>query len=188
MCPLCCLETEQRWKSWASVSPPCAGWWSSTPKASSLTTELRFTGTVRPAQNHPDTSERIQAHRVINAASAVLPGQLVFVSYSQWDQQLQQSFEAGFWVSRDPHDPNEKRPDLVHKRGIYKDTHGASSPWCDYQLRPNFTIAMVVVSTGRAEVSQCGSSGLWRAAHPASVLAGPRAVHRGESLGSPGGG
>lgn len=71
-------------------------------------------------------------------------GQLVFVSYSQWDQQLQQSFEAGFWVSRDPHDPNEKRPDLVHKRGIYKDTYGASSPWCDYQLRPNFTIAMVV--------------------------------------------
>lgn len=73
----------------------------------------------------------------------------MFVSYSQWDQQLQQSFEASFWVSRDPHDPNEKRPDLVHKRGIYKDTHGASSPWCDYQLRPNFTIAMVVVGTRR---------------------------------------
>lgn len=69
----------------------------------------------------------------------------MFVSYSQWDQQLQQSFEASFWVSRDPQDPNEKRPDLVHKRGIYKDTYGASSPWCDYQLRPNFTIAMVVV-------------------------------------------
>lgn len=73
-------------------------------------------------------------------------GQDVFISYSQWDQQLQQSFEAGFWVSGDPHDPNEKHPELVHKKGIYKDSYGGSSPWCDYQLRPNFTIAMVVVS------------------------------------------
>ncbi|XP_059200245.1 glycogen debranching enzyme [Centropristis striata] len=71
-------------------------------------------------------------------------GKEVFISYSQWNQQLQQSFEAGFWVSGDPKDPNEKRPDLVHKKGIYKDSYGASSPWCDYQLRPNFTIAMVV--------------------------------------------
>uniref|UniRef100_A0A8C4D5M3 Glycogen debranching enzyme n=1 Tax=Dicentrarchus labrax TaxID=13489 RepID=A0A8C4D5M3_DICLA len=68
----------------------------------------------------------------------------VFISYSQWNQQLQQSFEAGFWVSGAPNDPNEKHPDLVHKKGIYKDSYGASSPWCDYQLRPNFAIAMVV--------------------------------------------
>ncbi|XP_029970686.1 glycogen debranching enzyme isoform X1 [Salarias fasciatus] len=67
-----------------------------------------------------------------------------FVSYAQWNQQLQRSFEAGFWVSGDPDDPNEKHPELVHKKGIYKDSYGASSPWCDYQLRPNFTIAMVV--------------------------------------------
>ncbi|KAL7386629.1 hypothetical protein ABVT39_011254 [Epinephelus coioides] len=71
-------------------------------------------------------------------------GKEMFISYSQWNQQLQQSFEAGFWVSGDPNDPNEQHPDLVHKKGIYKDSYGASSPWCDYQLRPNFTIAMVV--------------------------------------------
>ncbi|KAK5606320.1 hypothetical protein CRENBAI_023545 [Crenichthys baileyi] len=71
-------------------------------------------------------------------------GTEVFISYSEWNQQLQQSFETEFWVSEDPHDPNEKHPDLVHKKGIYKDSYGASSPWCDYQLRPNFTIAMVV--------------------------------------------
>ncbi|XP_038574852.1 glycogen debranching enzyme isoform X2 [Micropterus salmoides] len=71
-------------------------------------------------------------------------GTEAFISYAQWNQQLQQSFEAGYWVSGDPNDPNEKHPDLVHKRGIYKDSYGASSPWCDYQLRPNFTIAMVV--------------------------------------------
>ena len=75
-----------------------------------------------------------------------VPGKEVFISYSQWNQQLQQSFEAAFWVSGASNDPNEKHPDLVHKKGIYKDSYGASSPWCDYQLRPNFTIAMVVVS------------------------------------------
>ncbi|KAM6918647.1 glycogen debranching enzyme [Xenentodon cancila] len=71
-------------------------------------------------------------------------GKEVFISYSQWNQQLQRSFEAAFWVSGLPDDPNEKRPDLVHKKDIYKDSCGASSHWCDYQLRPNFAIAMVV--------------------------------------------
>ncbi|KAF7653347.1 hypothetical protein LDENG_00084160 [Lucifuga dentata] len=71
-------------------------------------------------------------------------GKEAFVSYAEWDKQLQQTFEVGFWVSGDPKDPHEKHPDLVHKKGIYKDSYGASSPWCDYQLRPNFTIAMVV--------------------------------------------
>uniref|UniRef100_A0A3Q3XM66 Glycogen debranching enzyme n=1 Tax=Mola mola TaxID=94237 RepID=A0A3Q3XM66_MOLML len=79
-----------------------------------------------------------------DGAKVIREGQQILISYSQWDQQLQQSFEAGFWVSGDPTDPNEKHPDLVHKKGIYKDSFGASSPWCDYQLRPNFTIAMVV--------------------------------------------
>ncbi|XP_017292357.1 glycogen debranching enzyme isoform X2 [Kryptolebias marmoratus] len=79
-----------------------------------------------------------------DGATVERDGKKVFVSYSSWNQQLQQSFEKAFWVSGDPQDPNEEHPDLVHKSNIYKDSYGASSPWCDYQLRPNFTIAMVV--------------------------------------------
>ncbi|RXM35682.1 Glycogen debranching enzyme [Acipenser ruthenus] len=68
----------------------------------------------------------------------------VNVSYQEWNKTIQDKFEKSFYVSQDLSDPNEKHPKLVHKRGIYKDSYGASSPWCDYQLRPNFTIAMVV--------------------------------------------
>lgn len=67
--------------------------------------------------------------------------------YEEWNRKIQEDFEKMFYVSHNLQDPNEKHPDLVHKRGIYKDSYGASSPWCDYQLRPNFAIAMVVVST-----------------------------------------
>lgn len=118
--------------------------------------ELKYTEMVRHANRNTEVplqsshKEMCPAPTVINTCHCV-PGQEVFVSYSQWDQQLQQSFEAGFWVSGDPHDPNEKHPDLVHKKGIYKDSYGASNPWCDYQLRPNFTIAMVVVSRGKLQ-------------------------------------
>ncbi|XP_013910329.1 PREDICTED: glycogen debranching enzyme [Thamnophis sirtalis] len=65
-------------------------------------------------------------------------------TYDQWNRKIQAHFEKLFFVSEDPNDPNETHPTLVHKRSIYKDSYGASSPWCDYQLRPNFPIAMVV--------------------------------------------
>ncbi|NXA07805.1 GDE enzyme, partial [Sapayoa aenigma] len=71
-------------------------------------------------------------------------GKEEIITYDEWNRKIQGHFERLFFVSENPADPNEKHPDLVHKRGIYKDSYGASSPWCDYQLRPNFTIAMVV--------------------------------------------
>ncbi|XP_042853919.1 glycogen debranching enzyme isoform X4 [Panthera tigris] len=71
-------------------------------------------------------------------------GKVVTISYDEWNRKIQDNFEKLFYVSEDPSDSNEKHPNLVHKRGIYKDSYGASSLWCDYQLRPNFTIAMVV--------------------------------------------
>ena len=60
--------------------------------------------------------------------------------WQEWANNIQSNFEKEFWVGEDA---KEK---LVNKRGIYKDTVGATKAWADYQLRPNFTIAMVVVS------------------------------------------
>lgn len=60
------------------------------------------------------------------------------LSWCEWNKNIQANFEVNFFISEN----NESS--LVHKRNIYKDSVGASQPWCDYQLRPNFPIAMVV--------------------------------------------
>ncbi|GAA6219495.1 glycogen debranching enzyme-like [Lates japonicus] len=78
------------------------------------------------------------------AVSICREGETYSLSYVEWDRIIQENFEKKFYISHDPQDPEEKHPELVHKRGIYKDSFGASSPWCDYQLRPNFPIAMMV--------------------------------------------
>ncbi|XP_032451729.1 glycogen debranching enzyme isoform X2 [Nasonia vitripennis] len=69
-------------------------------------------------------------------------GSTITWSYKQWADKIKESFDTYFYVNEKPTD-GELRPDLIHRRGIYKDTHGASQPWADYQLRPNFPVAMV---------------------------------------------
>lgn len=63
-------------------------------------------------------------------------------TYSFWAQQIQSNFERCFWIS--PDGANEKRPDLVNRKGIFKDIFGATKQWPDYQLRCNFPIALTV--------------------------------------------
>ncbi|KAJ1730889.1 bifunctional 4-alpha-glucanotransferase/amylo-alpha-1,6-glucosidase [Coemansia biformis] len=68
------------------------------------------------------------------------------VSYAEWDQLVQRSFERHFWVPLDPRDDANYCVDaaLVGRRGIYRDTFGSSTEWADYQFRPNIAIAMSV--------------------------------------------
>ncbi|XP_050668408.1 glycogen debranching enzyme isoform X6 [Leptidea sinapis] len=64
-------------------------------------------------------------------------------TWPQWAERVRRSFERHFWVPPAP-SAADARPDLVHRRAIYKDSHGASQPWADYQLRCNFPVAMAV--------------------------------------------
>nr|CAB3220598.1 glycogen debranching enzyme-like [Phallusia mammillata] len=59
------------------------------------------------------------------------------LTWSNWNSKIADNFEKHFYVG------DCDKSHLVHKRYIYKDTVGASQPWCDYQLRPNFPLAMV---------------------------------------------
>ncbi|KAF9414629.1 hypothetical protein BGZ94_000332 [Podila epigama] len=64
----------------------------------------------------------------------------------EWENLIQKNFEKYFYIPKNPEeDVNYKvRPDLVNRRGMYKDTHGSLTPFSDYQLRPNFPVAMCV--------------------------------------------
>ncbi|CAK1603726.1 unnamed protein product [Parnassius mnemosyne] len=70
-------------------------------------------------------------------------GALTAWTYAQWAERIRRNFERFFWVPAAP-SAADLRPDLVHRRAIYKDTHGATRPWADYQLRCNFPVAMAV--------------------------------------------
>ncbi|XP_073971734.1 glycogen debranching enzyme isoform X2 [Rhodnius prolixus] len=72
-------------------------------------------------------------------------GETISWTWEDWVNRIKSNFETEFYIPleerRDTKNENDK---YVHKRGIYKDTCGASQPWSDYRLRPNFLVAMVV--------------------------------------------
>lgn len=70
-------------------------------------------------------------------------GNITHWSFEEWAAKIQSNFERYFWVNKTPV-MGELRPDLINKRGIYKDCYGASQEWTDFQLRCNFPITMVV--------------------------------------------
>jgi glycogen debranching enzyme len=69
-----------------------------------------------------------------------------FLSYAEWAARLRSGFERRFWVPLRASEDSSfcTNSALANVRGIYRDTAGASAEWADYQLRPNFAIAMAV--------------------------------------------
>lgn len=58
-----------------------------------------------------------------------------------WIEKIDQNFEKYFWIDETNHQSR-----FINRRNIYKDSVNSSLQWTDYQLRPNFLIAAVVVS------------------------------------------
>ncbi|KAA1113147.1 hypothetical protein PGT21_022750 [Puccinia graminis f. sp. tritici] len=82
------------------------------------------------------------------AVETEIDGKKVKVTYDEWAQKIQKNFEKCYWI---PLDSNEDKdftidPKLITRRGVYKDVFGTPSDraHADYQLRPNFPIAMAV--------------------------------------------
>ncbi|KAK4992236.1 bifunctional 4-alpha-glucanotransferase/amylo-alpha-1,6-glucosidase [Elasticomyces elasticus] len=68
------------------------------------------------------------------------------ISYKDWAAKIKDNFERCYYVPRDRsidarYDVDTK---IINRRGIYKDLYKSGKPYEDYQLRPNFPIAMTV--------------------------------------------
>ena len=65
-------------------------------------------------------------------------------TYKQWADRIKLNFERCYWVPerKDEDGIYEVDPKLVNRRGIYKDVFRSTTPYTDYQLRPNLCIAM----------------------------------------------
>lgn len=75
-----------------------------------------------------------------------IAGSTVTWSYKQWADKISLNFEKYFYINEVQLE-GELKSELIHRRGIFKDSHGATQAWADYQLRSNFPVAMVAVST-----------------------------------------
>ena len=64
----------------------------------------------------------------------------------QWHSKIKENFETKFWIPEkgDNDGDYDINFDLISRRGVYKDTVGASDPNNDYHFRPNQCIALVV--------------------------------------------
>ena len=69
------------------------------------------------------------------------------LSFTEWGKRIKLNFEQRFWIPQDKSVASEREgPEAgyIHRTGIYKDSLGATQRYADYQLRPNFPIAMTV--------------------------------------------
>jgi glycogen debranching enzyme len=67
------------------------------------------------------------------------------ITWSDWAALIKKNFERCYYIPTDPaddgsHDVNSK---IINRRGIYKDLYRSGKEYEDYQLRPNFPIAMI---------------------------------------------
>ena len=68
------------------------------------------------------------------------------MSYAEWASLLFSNFERCYYIPRSKEDDEQYdvNTSIVNRRGIYKDLYRSGKEYEDYQLRPNFPIAMTV--------------------------------------------
>ncbi|KAL6708669.1 bifunctional 4-alpha-glucanotransferase/amylo-alpha-1,6-glucosidase [Coniothyrium glycines] len=68
------------------------------------------------------------------------------MTYKEWADKIKVNFERTFYVPRTPEEDNsyDVNAQMINRRGIYKDLYRSGKEYEDYQLRPNFPVAMTV--------------------------------------------
>ncbi|KAG4305123.1 hypothetical protein PORY_001293 [Pneumocystis oryctolagi] len=73
-------------------------------------------------------------------------GELKEITFVEWEKKIQENFEFCYYIPLDPEEDFKYDVNLsmINRRGIYKDVYRSNKEYEDYQLRPNFAVAMVV--------------------------------------------
>lgn len=68
------------------------------------------------------------------------------ISFTDWASKIRDNFERCYYVPASSKEDvkYDVNPDIINRRGIYKDLYKSGKEYEDYQLRPNFPIAMTV--------------------------------------------
>jgi glycogen debranching enzyme len=68
------------------------------------------------------------------------------ISFRTWANKIQNNFERCYYVPRTPEEDGDYdvNPNIINRRGIYKDLYRSGKEYEDYQLRPNYPVAMTV--------------------------------------------
>lgn len=70
----------------------------------------------------------------------------VFGTLSRWSEVIKENFEKHFWIGDSKGSEVEPHPEHVNNIEMYKDSVGSGHGWTDYQLRPNYVVALAVAS------------------------------------------
>jgi len=81
-----------------------------------------------------DLSDAIYPHKKISG----------FLSLSSWADAIKENFDAYFWVPDKAGAAVDQHPEMVNCTAIYKDSVGSGAVFTDYQLRPNYAVALAV--------------------------------------------
>jgi glycogen debranching enzyme len=68
------------------------------------------------------------------------------ITFGDWAARIKKNFERCYYIPIDSKEDSryEVDPRIVNRRGVYKDLYKSGKEYEDYQLRPNFPIAMTV--------------------------------------------
>jgi glycogen debranching enzyme len=68
------------------------------------------------------------------------------ISFAKWADKIKENFERVYYIPRTADEDRnyDVNPKIINRRGIYKDLYRSGKEYEDYQLRPNFPVAMTV--------------------------------------------
>ena len=80
------------------------------------------------------------------SVQASIDGKKTEVSFQQWNDLLQENFERCYYIPSTPEEDSkyDVDPNIINRRGIYKDLYRSGKPYEDYQLRAQVAMAMTV--------------------------------------------